>query len=127
MAFDPDAVIKRSAERGIAHVEANPGVSFEFNTSSILKAMNEASNKLDSVIEGNEGHSGSSFSAAFWTFVQMARDKGFSVNDDEASGVCKIMFAQAAAPASTQQAAPDVTTGSDITPMKRLQLKQPHG
>lgn len=123
MAFDPDAMIKRSAERGIAHVSANPGVSFEFNTSSIIRATNAAGKDLDKKIEGNEGHSGASFSAAFWQFVQMSKDRGFNVIDDEAAGICKIMF-DAAASATPPQAAPDVSTSSDITALKPITFKK---
>lgn len=119
-------IVERSVQRAIAHIEANPGITYTFNTKSFVQATNEAGKALDKVIEGGEGHSGSSWHAAFFALVKTAKDRGYNVVDDEANGFCSLCFtgASAAAAPPAAGAPPDVSTGSDIHIMRPMQYKQ---
>lgn len=114
-----DDIVERSVKRAIAYIEANPGLTYTFNTKSIVQATNDAGKALDKVIEGGEGHSGSSWHAAFFGTVRTAKERGFSVVDDEANGFCSLRFAAAAPPPEP----PNVCTGSDISVMRPMQYK----
>ena len=118
----PD-IVDRSVARAIAYIEANPGVTYSFNTKSIVQATNAAGKELDKVIEGGEGHSGSSWHAAFFTLVQKAKERGYAVVDDEAAGICSLRFAAAAPPAPPAEP-PNISTGNDIPVMKPLVFKK---
>lgn len=117
----PD-IVERSVARAIDYIEKHPGVTYSFNTKSIVQATNAAGKELDKVIEGGEGHSGASWHAAFWTLVQTAKDRGYNVTDDEAGGVCSLSFAAAVQPAPVLP--PDVSTAVDIAVMRPLHYKQ---
>jgi hypothetical protein len=115
-------IVERSVERAIAYIEANPGVTYTFNTKSIVQATNAPGKALDKVIEGGEGHSGSSWHAAFFTLVKTAKERGYAVVDDETNGICSLRFTAAAAAVPSEP--PDISTGSDIPVMKPLVFKK---
>jgi hypothetical protein len=117
-----DDIVARSVKRAIAYIEANPGLTYTFNTKSIVQATNDAGKALDKVIEGGEGHSGSSWHAAFFTLIKTAKDRGYTVVEDKVNGLCSFRFAGAAAPLASAEP-PNVCTGSDISVMRPMQYK----
>jgi hypothetical protein len=112
-------IVERSVKRAIEYIEANPGITYTFNTKSIVQATNAAGKELDKVIEGGEGHSGSSWHAAFFTLINTAKERrGYAVVDDEAGGICSLRFTAAVLEPL------DVSTGSDIPVMRPVQYRQ---
>lgn len=113
-----DDIVERSVKRAIAYIEKNPGVTYTFNTKSMVQATNAAAKELDKVIEGGEGHSGALWHAAFFTMIRTAKERGFDVVDDEAGGICSVRFAEGAAAPE-----PEVTSSHPISVMRPVQFK----